>query len=547
MSYLALYRKWRPLLFEDVVEQEHVVKTLKNSVVTDHIAHAYLFCGTRGTGKTTMAKIFSRAINCLNPKAGDPCNECDICKGILSGSIMDVIEIDAASNNSVDNVREIRDEVIYRPSQARFKVYIIDEVHMLSTGAFNALLKTLEEPPSHVVFILATTEPHKLPATILSRCQRYDFRRIPIDSIVKRLETISSSSGVVLDPEASRLIAKLSDGALRDAISILDQCISQGDKNITYEHTLKVVGIVNDTFISEFVEAIRDRNINRILALIDELIMAGKDISKFLSDLIFYYRNLLVCKLTDKPEEVIDVMNDVLDTMKKQSGFFSKEEIMLTIREFSSLEANIKWSKHPRILFELSLIKICDSNFNKLQDDIIERLSILENKLQNGEFSKMESFSGNGGIKNGSDQVVDKKEAKKPVSSQHENVDVSKVDINSLKSIDCWEQIIDDFRKMGRMVLYANLLDTKAIELGSKTIGVVLGPGKGLAKTILSKAENIEFIENALKERLGRDVKAKCFDEDSLGDNMEKEKKDEDELARELVDKFEMPVNIIDE
>jgi DNA polymerase-3 subunit gamma/tau len=550
MSYLALYRKWRPLVFEDVVEQEHVVKTLKNSVVSDHIAHAYLFCGTRGTGKTTMAKIFSRAINCLNPKEGDPCNECDICKGILSGSIMDVIEIDAASNNSVDNVREIRDEVIYTPSQARFKVYIIDEVHMLSTGAFNALLKTLEEPPSHVVFILATTEPHKLPATILSRCQRYDFRRIAIDSIVKRLETISHSSGVVLEPEASRLIAKLSDGALRDAISILDQCISQGDKNITYECTLKVVGIVNDTFISEFVEAIRDRNINRILALIDELIMAGKDISKFLSDLIFYYRNLLVCKLTDKPEKVIDVMNEVLGTMKKQSEFFSKEEIMLTIREFSSLESNIKWSKHPRILFELSLIKICDSNFNKLQDNIIERLSILENKLKNGDFSKLEALSGNSGILNGNDQILDKKQAKKPALSQKENIDMTKVDINSLKSIDCWEQIIDDFRKMGRMVLYANLLDTKAVELGSKTIGIVLGQGKGLAKTILSKAENIELIENALKEKMGRDVKAKCLDEDSLGDNIEKENKDEDEFikkAQELADRFEMPVNIIDE
>ncbi len=552
MSYLALYRKWRPLVFEDVVEQEHVVKTLKNSVVTDHIAHAYLFCGTRGTGKTTMAKIFSRAINCLNPKDGDPCNQCDICKGILSGSIMDVIEIDAASNNSVDNVREIRDEVIYSPSQAKFKVYIIDEVHMLSTGAFNALLKTLEEPPSHVVFILATTEPHKLPATILSRCQRYDFRRIPVDSIVKRLETIAGSSGVVLEPEASRVIAKLSDGALRDAISILDQCISQGDKNISYEHTLKVVGIVNDTFIYGFVEAIRDRNINRILGLIDELIMAGKDISKFLSDLIFYYRNLLVCKLTDKPEEVIDVMTDVLDNMKKQSEYFQKEEIMLTIREFSSLEAGIKWSKHPRILFELSLIKICDSNFNKLQDNIIERLSVLENKLQNGEFARIAALPGNMGIPDGhgKDNLVDKKEAKKPASSQVENVDITKVDINTLKSIECWDQVINDFRNMGRMVLYANLLDTKAVELGSKTIGVILGEGKGLAKTILSKMENIELIENALREKLGRDVRVKCMDEDSVGENLAKVSKEEDELVkktRELADRFDMPIDIIDE
>jgi len=552
MSYLALYRKWRPLVFEDVVEQEHVVKTLKNSVVTDHIAHAYLFCGTRGTGKTTMAKIFSRAINCLNPKDGDPCNQCDICKGILSGSIMDVIEIDAASNNSVDNVREIRDEVIYSPSQARFKVYIIDEVHMLSTGAFNALLKTLEEPPSHVVFILATTEPHKLPATILSRCQRYDFRRIPADSIVKRLETIASSSGVVLDPEASKLIAKLSDGALRDAISILDQCISQGDKNISYEHTLKVVGIVNDTFIFEFVEAIRDRNISRILNLIDELIMAGKDISKFLSDLIFYYRNLLVCKLTDKPDEVIDVTNDVLITMKKQSELLSKEEIMLTIREFSSLESAIKWSKHARILFELSLIKICDSNFSKLQDNIIERLSVLENKLQNGDFARLAAPLDNGAIidNQGKHDAVGKKEAKKSSAIQPENIDMARVDINKLKSIDCWEQIIDGFKNMGRMVLYANLLDTKAVELGKKTIGVILGQGNSLAKTILTKLENVELIENALKDKLGRDVRVKCIDEDSIGANLEKVKKEEDDFVKktqELAEKFDMPIDIIDE
>lgn len=551
MSYLALYRKWRPLVFEDVVEQEHVVKTLKNSVVSDHIAHAYLFCGTRGTGKTTMAKIFSRAINCLNPKDGDPCNQCDICKGILSGSIMDVIEIDAASNNSVDNVREIRDEVIYLPSQARFKVYIIDEVHMLSTGAFNALLKTLEEPPSHVVFILATTEPHKLPATILSRCQRYDFRRIPVDSIVKRLETIASSSRVVLEPEASKLIAKLSDGALRDAISILDQCISQGEKIISYEHALKVVGIVNDTFICEFVDAIRDRNIHRVLNLIDELIMAGKDISKFLSDLIFYYRNLLVCKITDKPEEVIDVTNDVLNTMKKQSGLFSKEEIMLTIREFSSLESGIKWSKHARILFELSLIKICDSNFSKLQDNIMERLAILENKLQNGDFARLAAMSDNGGIDSqNKNDAGGKKEAQKSLDSQPENIDMAKVDINKLKSVDCWEKIIDEFKNMGRMVLYANLLDTKAVELGKRTVGIILGEGNGLAKTILTKTENIELMENALKDKLGREVKVKCVDEDSIGADLEKAKKEDDDFIKktqELVEKFDMPIDIIDE
>ncbi|HQA57033.1 MAG TPA: DNA polymerase III subunit gamma/tau, partial [Acetivibrio sp.] len=272
MAYLALYRKWRPLVFEDVVEQEHVVKTLRNSINTGRIAHAYLFSGTRGTGKTTMAKIFSRAVNCLNPKDGDPCNECEICKGILNGSLLDVIEIDAASNNGVDNVRELRDEVVYTPSKAKYKVYIIDEVHMLSTGAFNALLKTLEEPPSHVIFILATTEPHKLPATILSRCQRFDFRRISVDSIAKRIEYIAGESGVDIKEDASRLIAKLSDGALRDAISILDQCISLGNKELTYEDVLKVVGLVTDTFIVEVVDNIKNQDVGKVLEAVNRLV-----------------------------------------------------------------------------------------------------------------------------------------------------------------------------------------------------------------------------------------------------------------------------------
>jgi DNA polymerase-3 subunit gamma/tau len=318
MSYIALYRKWRPLVFEDVVEQEHVVKTLKNAVKSARIAHAYLFCGTRGTGKTSMAKIFSRAINCLNPRDGDPCNECDICRGILSGSLLDVIEIDAASNNSVDNIRDIRDEVIYTPSSAKYKVYIIDEVHMLSSGAFNALLKTLEEPPSHAVFILATTEPHKLPATILSRCQRFDFRRIPIESIMGRLDRIAEASGVSLHKEASKLIAKMADGALRDAISILDQCMAVGAKEVSYEDVLTVVGIVNDTFISEIVDAINSKDINHILKMVEKLVMDGKDISKFVSDLVLYYRNLLICKITDKPEEIIDVTPDAVENMKRR-------------------------------------------------------------------------------------------------------------------------------------------------------------------------------------------------------------------------------------
>lgn len=342
MSYIALYRKWRPLVFEDVVEQEHVVKTLKYSISTDRIAHAYLFCGTRGTGKTTMAKIFSRAVNCLNPKDGDPCNECEICKGILNGSILDVMEIDAASNNSVDNVREIRDEVVYAPSQAKYKVYIIDEVHMLSSGAFNALLKTLEEPPKHVVFILATTEPHKLPATILSRCQRFDFRRITIESIMGRISSIAEKNGVGLQREAARLIARMADGALRDAISILDQCISLGSSEITYNDVLAVVGIVNDTFIAEMVDKLGESDVPGILTLVERLAMEGKDIAQFISDIVQYYRNLLICKVTEKPEEIIEASDETFEKMRAQVKALERDEIIYTIKEFSLLMSNLK-------------------------------------------------------------------------------------------------------------------------------------------------------------------------------------------------------------
>jgi len=551
MAYLALYRKWRPLVFEDVVEQEHVVKTLKNSIVSDHIAHAYLFCGTRGTGKTTMAKIFSRAINCLSPKDGDPCNQCEICKGILAGNILDVIEIDAASNNSVDDVRVIRDEVIYTPSQAKKKVYIIDEVHMLSTGAFNALLKTLEEPPSHVVFILATTEPHKLPATILSRCQRFDFRRIPIDSIVGRINKIASASEVELQSEAAKLIAKMSDGALRDAISILDQCISQGDNEITYDHVLKVVGIVNDTFLSEVVDAIHERNIEIIFAKIEELVLAGKDIAKFLSDIVLYYRNLLIVKLTENPGEIIDVMEDVLNIMKRQSNDLSKEEIILTIRELSSVESSLKWATHPRVLLEIALVKVCDCNFSKDRDSLLERLTMLEDRISSGSFVQIHSNQQSANSNEGKNEDAVKNSTKSSgKSSRHEVLELGKKDIQSLKPVVCWSEVIDDLRKNGRMVLYANLMEAKAVELSDRTIGILPGGAKSICKMLLTKAENIEVLEASFKSKIGKDVRIKCIDEDCILEGVSEAQKEENEIvkkAQEFADKINMPLDIIEE
>ena len=379
MSYIALYREWRPTQFKDVVEQEHVVKALRYSVSTGRIAHAYLFCGTRGTGKTTMAHILSRAVNCLDSQDGEPCNQCEICREILSGSSVDVLEIDAASNNSVDNVRSIRDEVIYAPTKSKRKVYIIDEVHMLSTGAFNALLKTLEEPPEHVIFILATTEPHKLPATILSRCQRFDFRRISQDSIVGHLNKIASSGDITLENDAAKLIARMADGALRDAISLLDQCISVGRKIIAYDDVLSIVGIVNDEFMTEFVNDMLDKNIVKLLQNISRLVSEGRDAPHFISDLVLYFRNLMISKSTGgKCDDLIEVPSTVLTIMKKQSEEVSLDEIMHHIRELSALENNLKYALNPRVLLEVTLIKVCaggDSAANSGTSNIVRSIN----------------------------------------------------------------------------------------------------------------------------------------------------------------------------
>ncbi len=393
MSYIALYREWRPTAFRDVVEQEHVVNTLRYSVATNRIAHAYLFCGTRGTGKTTMAHILSRAVNCPHQKDGEPCNECEMCLEILSGSCADVLEIDAASNNSVDNVRQIRDEVIYSPTKAKRKVYIIDEVHMLSTGAFNALLKTLEEPPEHVIFILATTEPNKLPATILSRCQRFDFRRISQDGIAKQIVKIASACGVSLAQDAAKLIARMSDGAMRDAISLLDQCISLGRSQIIYDDVLSVAGIVNDTFMINFVDTLLDKNITGALDNVSRLIADGRDIAHFVSDVVLYFRNLLICNVTEGHcEELIDAPADVLKSMKIQAKRISTDSITNYIMELSTLETSLKWASNPRILLEVTLIKLCKGILTT-DRNLPDRVSALEKKLDAVSASSASVFS----------------------------------------------------------------------------------------------------------------------------------------------------------
>ncbi|MDD6812757.1 MAG: DNA polymerase III subunit gamma/tau [Lachnospiraceae bacterium] len=388
MSYTALYRKFRPDCFEDVKGQEHIVTTLRNQIKAGRIGHAYLFCGTRGTGKTTIAKIFAKAVNCENPVDGSPCGECTTCKAIAAGVSMNVIEIDAASNNGVDNIREIVDEVSYSPAEGKYKVYIIDEVHMLSIGAFNALLKTLEEPPSYVIFILATTEVHKIPITILSRCQRYDFKRITIDTITARLKELMTQEQITVEDKALRYIAKTADGSMRDALSLLDQCIAfHFGQELTYDKALDVLGAVDTEVFSRLLRSVMEQDVLGCISLLEEMVMQGRELTQFVTDFTWYLRNLLLVKASDEIEDIIDVSSDNLTRLKEEAQMIESDTIMRYIRIFSELSGQIKYAAQKRILIEIALIKLCRPSMETDQTSVLDRVRSIEDKLEKGVFA----------------------------------------------------------------------------------------------------------------------------------------------------------------
>ena len=379
MSYTALYRKFRPQEFEDVKGQEHIVTTLKNQIKADRIGHAYLFCGTRGTGKTTAAKIFAKAVNCEHPVDGSPCGTCEACRAIAAGNSMNVIEIDAASNNGVENIRQIREEVEYAPTEGKYKVYIIDEVHMLSIGAFNALLKTLEEPPSYVIFILATTEVHKIPITILSRCQRYDFHRISIETISARLTELLEKENVAAEERAVRYIAKAADGSMRDALSLLDQCIAfYLGEELTYEHVLEVLGAVDTEVFSSLLRRILGQDIVGAIEQLEEIIIQGRELGQFVTDFTWYLRNLLLVQSSDDMEEVLDMSAENLTLLKEEAKMVEAETLFRYIRIFSELSNQVKYSSQKRILIEIALIKLCRPQMERDEASVLERISRIE-------------------------------------------------------------------------------------------------------------------------------------------------------------------------
>ena len=390
MSYTALYRKWRPADFDDVKGQDAIVTTLRNQIKADRIGHAYLFCGTRGTGKTTVAKIFAKAVNCEHPVDGRPCGECAMCKSIAAGSSMNVIEIDAASNNGVEDIRKIREEVQYSPTEGRYKVYIIDEVHMLSIGAFNALLKTLEEPPSYVIFILATTEVAKIPITILSRCQRYDFKRISIETITARLEELMKAENINVEDKALRYIAKAADGSLRDALSLLDQCLAfYLGQDLKYDNVLEVLGAVDTEVFSRLLRMVLAADTTGCIRLLEDLIMQGRDLGQFVVDFVWYLRNLLLVKTSEDAQDVIDMSSDNLALLKEESGLIDDDTLMRYIRIFSELSNDVKYSTQKRIMIEIALIKLTHPAMEQSRDisDIISRITQLEQRLDNGNFT----------------------------------------------------------------------------------------------------------------------------------------------------------------
>jgi len=481
MSYMALYRKFRPQEFEDVKGQEHIVTTLKNQIKADRIGHAYLFCGTRGTGKTTIAKIFAKAVNCEHPVDGSPCKTCEACHAIVAGNSMNVIEIDAASNNGVENIRQIREEVEYAPTEGKYKVYIIDEVHMLSIGAFNALLKTLEEPPSYVIFILATTEVHKIPITILSRCQRYDFHRISIDTISARLTELMEQEQVKAEEKAIRYIAKAADGSMRDALSLLDQCIAfYLGETLTYDHVLEVLGAVDTEVFSKLLRQILEKNIVGAIATLEEIIMQGRELGQFVTDFTWYLRNLLLVQSSDDMEEVLDISSENLALLKEEAQMIDTEILMRYIRIFSELSNQVKYASQKRVLIEIAVIKLCKPEMEKDEASILDRLSQLEKKIEQGV-----SMAAPATLTAPIVQVEPKKKKEYPKAIPE---DVKQVVQN-------WNKILMEFSGLTK-----NYLKTARLSLGGDNVLLIVLEDE-MAASWLNSEERKAELEAAIAER----------------------------------------------
>ena len=523
MSYMALYRKWRPDEFEEVKGQEHVVTTLKNQITHDRIGHAYLFCGTRGTGKTTVAKLFAKAVNCEHPlEDGSPCNECATCKAISAGTSLNVIEIDAASNNGVDNIRDIREEVQYSPTEGKYKVYIIDEVHMLSIGAFNALLKTLEEPPSYVIFILATTEAHKIPITILSRCQRYDFRRIRLETIYERLADLLKREGVEAEEKAIRYVAKAADGSMRDALSLLDQCIAfYLGQTLTYENVLEVLGTVDIEVFNKLMQHVVANDTMAALKVVDEIVWQGRELSQFVTDFTWYMRNLLLLKSTDDINDQLDISAENLDSMKQVANQVEMDSLMRYVRVFSEMSNQIRYATQKRVTLELAIIKLTTPQMESNMDSILDRIRVLEKKVEEGAFSLSEeqlAALGSQGTKESApvemEANINREDILQKELAPAEYEDMKMI----MASIDRIKHEPELRNKVGPGTM--SFLDEASINIGHDHKSLVFsfaGTEKGkMAHTQFSKEEHRQALQDIIGELTEKRVDITCQIKESL-------------------------------
>ena len=515
MNYTALYRRFRPTNFEEMVGQEHITRTLKNQIIAGRVGHAYLFNGGRGTGKTSSAKILARAINCLNTKNGEPCNECEICKSAISGSLTDIVEMDAASNNSVEDIRQIREEVNFLPTKAKYRIYIIDEVHMLSTGAFNALLKTLEEPPEHVKFILATTEPQKLPATILSRCQRFDFKQISNEDIIKRLKIVCEEMKIEISEGALKTISILAEGGMRDALSILERCLQDGETKIDEDKVKDLVGIPKITYINKIVNSIANKDVNEALNTIEEVTNDGKDIQNFLWEIIKYIKDILVYKSSKK----LNLYSELeLKNIEELSNKFSKEELLKMIYTLSNLENEIKYSTQRLILFQVGIIKLCSGEIEKQTNINFDNneLRSLQNKIASLEMKIAGLGSTNintssnyvGNLSQKPQKIETKKEEVKP---QMQARPVQNVNVG--EKLETWPKIVNELKDAGKIMLYTNLMNSIARKENDLVIAIEFPKGlTPFGKTVLEKSENISEIERRISIECGKPMKIKYID-----------------------------------
>lgn len=546
MEYTALYRRFRPMKFSEILGQEHITQTLRNQIIANRVGHAYLFTGCRGCGKTSSAKVLARAVNCLNPQNGEPCNECEICKAALDGSLTDIVEMDAASNNGVDDIRAIRDEVNFLPTLAKYRVYIIDEVHMLSAGAFNALLKTLEEPPKHVKFILATTEPQKLPATILSRCQRFDFKKISAENIIKNLKNICKECKIEYDDGALNLIAELSEGAMRDALSILERCAQDGENKISEEKIKELVGIPKTVYIANIIESIINYDANKALIETKNIIDDGKDPANILFELVKYTRDLMLLKTTGNISNVYN-KNDI-ELMKAQISKSSDERLLKIIYSLSELENDIRYSSQKNIVFQVGVMKLCTKETMSLEErieklekslpDLEKTLSTniaknVENAVasnikmrnasgatNNGINANNSMASGSANINNASNLVNGANQSKagaSAVNSASSNGNMSNMTssntINTKNSQAFWGEVIDTLKEERKPMLYSNLLNTKGVLIDDMTFGIEFPNGlNSFGRSVIERPENLAELKRLVSIQCKKDMRIKLID-----------------------------------